>query len=474
MENKKIKHIRSVDKSQVLDLTKSKELILTFLSESISTKEISVDKLSSILPAFYSVCYHDKIAHNSKLPKIGFYLDYDTVPGTYGYSRENNVYLYDNLLKGGISEEQLFNLTDSIFHEISHISEQYNPELKSKTVDNPIMRFCLSYEGFVDGALTVFENNIGSNNFHCNQPESFEIAKEEIQNYCTKLYATDFCETLARKYASSMLSDLLDYGFNQSENKDLYKDKLYHLSFFKKFNSVSDRVSLKKVSQYTLSEETKLDLDKFRQAVQVNFDTEIEKRASMDISNTKEILKQKFAYEKYIPFLIDYVGFCYDETIAYDLAEQLLDINEKFPESSPVSFAKLVQVTPYSPTREQLERCAKSFRTNLTDNRFDINTTDFKTPMTDFIIVFSTGYSDDFLLDLYSTNNLEFLSDLVTYEDTYHELEQSDIDTARNNYLTKSNLARFITTPTKPLENKNSDFLDDQMDTDQDTNTPTD
>ena len=78
------------------------------------------------------------------------------------------------------------------------------------------------------------------------------------------------------------------------------------------------------------------------------------------------------------------------------------------------------------------------------------------------------------MLDLYSTNNPDFLSDLVTYEDTYHELEKSDKDTARNNYLSKSNLTRFITNPTKPLENKNSDFLDDQMDTDQDTNTPTD
>ena len=434
--------------NNTLPLDTASDNILSFIISSIKEDNISKQDFYKILPSIYSFCYHKKQEDGVTLGEIEFkeddkYLD-DSVSA---FSFANEVHFCPNIAKNHSTIINVFDLIDSTFHEINHVSEFSNDSLRSNTHEFHDSHFGSVQEDAINTYLALCQRHIGQDDiFKCPNDFAYEDKRYEILEYMTKLYFFDQNETNARDFATTSIVELMDY----SKNKEFCEEDKKLLDAFRiaHFNlHLVNKSNILNIKQRELSNITKKELDDYTEKLHNDLKDYIPLRREIgelptisDNERKTQLIKMNLIKANKLinnaeMNIIGMLGISYDENLANEFAETLLSINEEFSETSPLAFTKLIETTPFSPSKEQFLRCAKNFKTNFNNNNELNNISEFKTPLTPFVHTFSTCYNPELLLRTYAVNNNDFLSDLLKYEDGLVPLNKELVEKVRTDYM---------------------------------------
>lgn len=462
--------------NNVIDMDTAKDNILSFIISSVKTDRVNKEDFYKLLPSFYSFCYHKKLEEGCNLREIEFKEDdkYND-NSTSAFSFANEVHFCPYLAQNSSQIINVFDLIDSTFHEISHVSEFYNANLRSNTHQFHDSHFGNIQEDSINIYLSLCKRNIGKDDlFKCPNDFAYEDKAEEILNYLNKLYFFDENEQNARSFATNSILELMEY----STNKELSDEDKTALDKFRitHFNlHLINKTNMLNIKQSELRDVTKKELLEYTEKLHSDLKEYIQIRRELDSPSLNEderkiqLLKTNQIINNAEMNIIGMLGVNYDENLANSFAETLLSINEEFRETNPLAFPKLIETTKFSPTKEQFIRCAKNFRNNFNNSNELNNISEFKTPLTPFIYHFSSCYHLEILLRTYGVDNNDFLSDLLKYEDGLVSIDKSTLDKIREDYLlgiTADNLEYFSSS----IQNLNITLTNEDVNPNSDTN----
>ena len=162
--------------NNVIDKDNASDNILSFIISSAKNNQVSKNDFYKLIPSIYSFCYHKKQEDGIHLGEIEFKEDdkYSSDDSVAAFSFANEVHFCPHITKDNSTMINVFDLIDSTFHEINHVSEFSNDSLRSNTHEFHDSHFGSIQEDAINIYLALCQRHIGQDDiFKC--PNDFNL-----------------------------------------------------------------------------------------------------------------------------------------------------------------------------------------------------------------------------------------------------------------------------------------------------------